>query len=425
MPNSLLTSPTPESAAAESAPGGDLASNQALHADLEQLLVLARPRLLGITRRVGIPADASDDIVQEAFIAAWRGLAQLRDTHRFDAWLDGICRNLCRAHLRSQRLREQHQVSLASEAALGERCEAGEIGSRDIPDPAAFDPAEELSRQDLEILLDRALGYLPTQARQTLEICYLAELPQREAALRLGLTISALEARLHRARRQLRQVLSGTLRADAEAFGLMRDQAIPAGWRESREWCMFCGRYRLHGIFKPYSTGSIDLHMRCPACAQYYSGGIHLLSPGGGLHSFRPAIKRLIWQAADFFNTALAHDGKQLCLDCQAPIQMQVRTADSLADPSLPGILRQHFLLIYDCPNCGLNIAIVFAACWAHPTVQQFTTRYPRWVMEPDALESYAGQPAIRMRLIDFLSAARLTIFADPHTLQVLATFEE
>jgi len=45
--------------------------------------------------------------------------------------------------------------------------------------------------------------------------------------------------------------------------------------------------------------------------------------------------------------------------------------------------------------------------------------------MEPDTLERCAGQPAIRMRLVDFLSAARLTIFAHPQTLQVLATFEE
>lgn len=54
-------------------------------------------------------------------------------------------------------------------------------------------------------LLERALGELSGKAREVVELCYLVELPQREAALRLGLTISALEARLHRARRQICQ----------------------------------------------------------------------------------------------------------------------------------------------------------------------------------------------------------------------------
>ena len=57
-------------------------------------------------------------------------------------------------------------------------------------------------------------------------MCYLTELPQREVALRLGVTINVLEARLHRARRQLRLVLSSDLRTDAQAFGLAIDDDI-------------------------------------------------------------------------------------------------------------------------------------------------------------------------------------------------------
>ena len=46
--------------------------------------------------------EAADDCVQETLIEAWRHLDQLRAPERFDAWLNGICRNIC---LRWQRAR--------------------------------------------------------------------------------------------------------------------------------------------------------------------------------------------------------------------------------------------------------------------------------------------------------------------------------
>src|SRR5689334_11972680 len=38
----------------------------------------------------------SDDLTQDAFVAAWRELAKLRDVARLPAWLCGIARNLAR-----------------------------------------------------------------------------------------------------------------------------------------------------------------------------------------------------------------------------------------------------------------------------------------------------------------------------------------
>ena len=102
-----------------------------------------------------------------------------------------------------------------------------------------------------ELPIDRAMGYLPATTRKALELHYIAEVPQREVALRLGITISALEVKQHRARRQLRQVLNGALRADAESFGLTLDNEVVQGWRETSLWCLICGRQRMQGIFEP------------------------------------------------------------------------------------------------------------------------------------------------------------------------------
>jgi len=213
---------------------------------VEKMMASARPRLLRLAHLRGIAPDALDDVVQETLTAAWQRLDHLRSPERFHAWLDGICRNMClRWHEESALLTRRH-IPLAM-------CSAKELShdedhyTEDIPNPRVLDPVEELSQQDLAVLLDHALGYLPNETRKLIELCYFAEMPQREAALHLGMTISALESRLYRARRQLHEVLSGDLRGEAEAFGLAMGGETASGWRETREWCMLCGRHRLRG----------------------------------------------------------------------------------------------------------------------------------------------------------------------------------
>ena len=201
----------------------------------------------------------------------------------------------------------------------------------DIPDSDAADPIEELTRQDMALLLDHALGLLPEGARELVELCYLRELPQREATDRLGLSLSALEARLHRARRQLRALFNGPLRGEAEAFGLALDDESAQGWRETRLWCTLCGRRRLAGMFIVQPDGSVNLHMRCADCEQrsglsdidsssVHSKGLIRLD---GLRSFRPAWKRTMQGTAQQFTQAL-RAGAYRCPFCGAPATLQL-----------------------------------------------------------------------------------------------------
>src|SRR5215471_10965720 len=185
---------------------------------LEQRLAHARPRLLRLVQVQGAPLDAIEDIVQETLLEAWYHLPYLREPDRVDAWHDGICRNMCRRWRRASRmaLHGHRHIPLPSEAD-----EEGQ--AVDIADPLALDPAEEMSRQDWQVLLDRALGHLSPVEHSVVELCSLNELPQREAALLLGVTVEAVEQRLRRARHHLQRILNGTLRADAEALGLVVD----------------------------------------------------------------------------------------------------------------------------------------------------------------------------------------------------------
>ncbi len=166
-----------------------------LAGNIDRVLAMSRPRLLHLAQTQGVASDDVDDIVQETMVEAWRHLGQLRAPDRFDAWLNGICRNVCS---RWQRARGMTNVRLTHFSALYTPASAS-AWEEEIADPYALDPVEELSRQDMEILLDRALAYLSEGERAAVELHYLEELPQREAALRLGLSIKALEVRLVRA----------------------------------------------------------------------------------------------------------------------------------------------------------------------------------------------------------------------------------
>jgi len=409
-----------------------------LSPDTERQLCAARPRLLRLARALGVPAADADDVAQETLLAAWRGRDRLRDPGRVDAWLDAIGRNHCRMYLRThgarspaQRRTQTHpapRVAPARRAHDGD-ADVGPVGDAgEMPDPLAVDPLEELDRQDLAALLDRALGHLPAPARTVLEVRYVSELPEREAAASLGVSVPALEGRLHRARDSLRGVLAGPLRAEAEAFGL-----IPAGaaglpdWRASRLWCTLCGRRHLLGAFAPWPDGRHELRLRCPACSARHGLDIYRskgIVPLDGLRSFRPALTRMMRALADHTERTLA-TGQDVCVHCGAPARRRVVGPDELP-AGIPGGLNQHWV-ITECrtPGCGGLGAwsAVEPALWFHPAARRFMAVHPRWITLPETLVEHEGRPAIRFQLGDAIGTARLTALADPRTLRILATF--
>ncbi len=64
--------------------------------DLENLLMAAKPRLTRLALAQGVSPDGVEDVVQETFINVWKHLASLRRPDQFEAWLNGICRNVSR-----------------------------------------------------------------------------------------------------------------------------------------------------------------------------------------------------------------------------------------------------------------------------------------------------------------------------------------
>jgi RNA polymerase sigma-70 factor (ECF subfamily) len=367
-----------------------------------------------------------DDVVQETLLEAWSHLDRLHSPAGFHAWIDEICRNVCRRTARRREMDLRRHISLLDSLS------ATEFGnkSEDIDLLAAdeLDPLEELSRQDMATLLDRALGVLPPATRQIVEMCYLLELPHSEMAACLNLSASALDVRLHRARRHLHQILHGPLRREAEALGLELDEALMEGWQSTRLWCPLCGRHHLEGCFLALEAeDGPNLHLRCLECSQrYHQDTVHSMGlvPLTGLHSFRPAWKHTMQGLTDRMMQALQQDGQHRCLYCGQ--QALVKVEGNNQEDNTKAHPYPFWIHMY-CVHCGNDLnghgnlpSVDQLVYWSHPTSQQFLLQHPRWKSEPAKLVDYDSGPALHFQIGDLESSDHLNIVAHRQTLRVL-----
>ena len=142
-------------------------------------------------RLTGDEEDARD-VVQDAYLRAFRGLKQFRGDAQFSTWIYRITAN-CASTLLAKRTRHRHE-ELSDDLTVAD--------SR-----AEIDPE---SMADAEILRDRvsdALGDLPAGLRAVVVLRDVYDLPHEAIATELGISEAAAKVRLHRARKKLRERL--------------------------------------------------------------------------------------------------------------------------------------------------------------------------------------------------------------------------
>lgn len=140
---------------------------------------------------VGRFADAQD-IAQQALTKAFLNLRQLGDPARFAAWLRAVTVNECRMWRRGSR--ETLPLEQSEEML-----------------PPAASAAEEWERRDRCAAVREALQALPEGSRLVVSLHYLAGMPYQEIAAFLGVPLTTVEGRAHRARRQLREAMMGRI----------------------------------------------------------------------------------------------------------------------------------------------------------------------------------------------------------------------
>lgn len=144
-----------------------------------------------------VPADA-EEVAQEAFLKAFRGLRSFRREARFPSWLLRIAANEAR-----QRLRKAREVSLE---AMMPSYEEGNYTPIFLADWREI-PVEALLRQETRRLLNESMAALPENYRIIITLRDINGLSNTETAQVLGLTLSNTKVRLLRARLMLRDLV--------------------------------------------------------------------------------------------------------------------------------------------------------------------------------------------------------------------------
>ena len=138
-----------------------------------------------VIRIVNNPHDA-EEVVQDTFLNAYRGLAQYQEMAKFKNWLGEIARNRARNWLRKQRI-DTVPINEVNEHTLG---------IQDLPD-------EQLIRREQRELIRRAMGTLSEKDREIAHAYYLDGASYDELTSKHGLSYNAIAFRLSRAKRQL------------------------------------------------------------------------------------------------------------------------------------------------------------------------------------------------------------------------------
>ena len=145
---------------------------------------------------IGIVDNSHDaeEVVQDTFLSAYRGLTQLEDASKFKSWLAEIARNRARNWLRKQR---------------GDTISIDEVGEHLLQTEDS--PDERLARQEQRELVRRIMETLPQKDRDIARAFYLEGASYDELTNRHGLSDKAISFRLSRARRHLSKRLQSLL----------------------------------------------------------------------------------------------------------------------------------------------------------------------------------------------------------------------
>lgn len=130
--------------------------------------------------------EAADDLAQEIWLRAFRGLMRLREGARFRPWLLGIAHHVVMDHFRLRYA----------------------VSRQEMHDEIAVEGREEEDREAVLAALETGLAALPVTERETLTLFYLEDLTLQQIATIQGVPQGTVKSRMFRARGLLRAAMS-------------------------------------------------------------------------------------------------------------------------------------------------------------------------------------------------------------------------
>ena len=155
------------------------------------LAVAVGDRLHAVAHRILRDTDLAEDATQQALLAIWRDLPQLRDPARFEAWSYRLLVRACYAEGKSTRAWAPNLKLLTSDEPMG------------------ADPMDSVLDRDQ---LERGFRRLSIDHRAVVVLHHYQDMPLSEVADALGVPEGTVRSRLHYAMRGLRAALDADAR---------------------------------------------------------------------------------------------------------------------------------------------------------------------------------------------------------------------
>lgn len=169
-------------------------------AAFEQLVRSHSARLLVTARRFARNEDDARDILQEAFLSAFKAIGAFNGRSKLSTWLHRIVVNAALMRARSRRRRPEESIDDLLPRFAEDGHFAADSQPRDLP-------TERFEQRETRQLVRRCIDALPETYREVLLLRDIEELNTEEVADLLETTSTAVKVRLHRARQALRALL--------------------------------------------------------------------------------------------------------------------------------------------------------------------------------------------------------------------------
>jgi RNA polymerase sigma-70 factor (ECF subfamily) len=200
------SSSAPQSSAREAAFDRELVRrvNAGDEAAFNEIVERYRTKIFGLTLGLLHNQGDAEEITQDTFIRAYRGLARFRGDASLATWLYRIAMNLARNRYWYFFRRRRH-------ATLSLDCPMGDDSTATFADQLAseaHDPAQETAADEFSNLIATCMARLDAAHREILTMRNALHLSYEEIAASLGLNVGTVKSRIARARERLRAQLA-------------------------------------------------------------------------------------------------------------------------------------------------------------------------------------------------------------------------
>lgn len=162
---------------------------------LNELMDRWRKPVLAYLYRMTTDYATAADLAQEVFVRLYRSRRKYRPIGSVSSYIFTIAANLAKNHFRWKKRHPEAELKDSDSSTMA----ADDLASRD--------PAQQLEANEEGNRIKAAVSRLPEKLRTPVVLFHFNELPQSEIAIVMGCSEKAVEARLYRARKQLRGML--------------------------------------------------------------------------------------------------------------------------------------------------------------------------------------------------------------------------